>query len=231
MDSPIIPSFPNEPVSIDNSKTISFVLSVSPSEKLKGASTLGSDINEQERRYRTVKAITLHWHGEKFDSDPYGPAREAAELLAALSKWGWQTEDYYIMADDPAEKTAKFLTDCTRASQSDELLVVYYVGHGRESSKEPTPQPFGVARQGSSPSDDASIDWPVIRSVLEAAQCDVVMFLNCCHGADAWVSRNLEEDGFKGPPGKVMVCLTVHDLSMRKSVANATSLEYPFCYY
>lgn len=48
-------------------------------------------------------------------------------------------------------------------------------------------------------SDDANIDWPV------------VMLLNCCYGANAWVSRNLEEDGFKSLPGKVMVCLTAYD--------------------
>ncbi|KAF3059805.1 hypothetical protein GL218_05012 [Daldinia childiae] len=108
------------------------------------------------------------------------------------------------MPDDPAEKTANILRGWTRESNFDELLVVYYVGDGSRSSRGPVPQPFRVARRDSSGNFDASIDWPVIHSVLEAAQCDIVMFLNCCHGADAWVSRNLEEDGFKGPPNKVM---------------------------
>lgn len=103
------------------------------------------------------------------------------------------------MTDDPVEKTTEFLKDWTRVLQSDELLVVYYVSHGHRSSRRPTPRPFGVARRGGSRSDDANIDWPV------------VMLLNCCYGANAWVSRNLEEDGFKSLPGKVMVCLTAYD--------------------
>ncbi|KAI2777894.1 hypothetical protein F4815DRAFT_447903 [Daldinia loculata] len=104
------------------------------------------------------------------------------------------------MTDDPVEKNTEFLKDWTRVSQSDELLVVYYVSHGRRSSRRPTPRPFGVARRGGSRSDDANIDWPVVRPVLKATQCDIVMLLNCCYGANAWVSRNLEEDGFKSLP-------------------------------
>ncbi|KAI0850268.1 hypothetical protein F5Y00DRAFT_35683 [Daldinia vernicosa] len=186
--------------------------------------------NEARRRYRTIKAIVLHWDGEPLDNGAYGPAQEAAKLVNTLSKWGWQTEDYWIMPDNPVEKTAKFLRDWTRASQPDELLVVYYVGHGRRSSREPTPQPFRITRGGNRRGDDAIIDWPVIRSVLEAARCDIVMFLNCCYGADAWLSRNLEEDGFKGPSGKVMVCLSAYNFTMRTLVANVTLPVYPCCY-
>lgn len=50
---------------------------------------LGSDTNELERKYCTIKAIILHWHGEKLDNGHYGPAHEATKLVTTLSEWGW----------------------------------------------------------------------------------------------------------------------------------------------
>ncbi|KAK6953157.1 hypothetical protein Daesc_005457 [Daldinia eschscholtzii] len=196
-----------QPTIIEGSNAVSLALSVPQTGNQEETSVLGLDTSQLERRYCSIKAVVLHWYGEDLDKGYYGPAHEATKLAKTLADWGWQTEDHFIMPDDPVKKTAKFLRGLTRESKSDELLVVYYVGHGRRSSRKPTPQPFSVARRGSSCGNDASIDWPIIRSVLEGAKCDVVMFLNCCYGADAWVSRNLQRDGFKGPPGKVMCIL------------------------
>ncbi|KAI1803543.1 hypothetical protein F4811DRAFT_524523 [Daldinia bambusicola] len=192
--------FAEQSIVIDGSETISVALSTSQSINQEESSILGLDPSQLERKYRTIKAVVLHWHGEALDQNPYGPLHEATKLAETLADWGWPTEDYSIMPNDPVRKTAGFLRELTRASLPDELLVIYYVGHGRRSSTWPLPQPFRVARRGSSRSGDASIDWPVIRTILEAAECDVVIFLNCCHGADAWVSRNLQRDRFRGPP-------------------------------
>ncbi|OTB17739.1 hypothetical protein K445DRAFT_261991 [Daldinia sp. EC12] len=200
MDSPILKSLVETSIIIDGLEEMPLASSASRPGNQEELSLLGPETSQLGRRYRTIKAIVIHWHGEALDEGNYGPAHEATKLAKTLADWGWQTEDYSIMPDNPVRETAKFLRDLTRASKSDELLVVYYVGHGRRSSIRPVPRPFRVARRGSSRGDDASIDWPIIRSVLEAAKCDVVMFLNCCHGADAWVSRNLQRDGFKGPP-------------------------------
>ncbi|KAI1479578.1 hypothetical protein F4774DRAFT_381419 [Daldinia eschscholtzii] len=204
MDFPTMESVIKQPTIIEGSNAISLALSAPQTGNQEETSVLGLDTNQLEKRYCTIKAVVLHWYGEHLDKGYYGPAHEATKLTKTLADWGWQTEDHFIMPDNPVRKTAKFLRGLTRASKSDELLVVYYVGHGYRSSRKSTPQPFRVGRQDSPGSDDASIDWPIIRSVLEAAKCDVLMFLNCCHGADAWVSRNLQRDGFKGPPGKAM---------------------------
>ncbi|KAI0161000.1 hypothetical protein GGR52DRAFT_562502 [Hypoxylon sp. FL1284] len=158
------------------------------------------------RRYRTIKTLTLHWQDEALDHCAYGPAREARMLAKTFAEWGWQTEDYIIPVNNPAESIREFLKSKTDDSGGDELLIVYYVGHGFKSHQGPLSRPFAVGTQGHSSTDPVVLEWPVIRSVLEAAQSDVVMFLNCCHAADSWVSRNLEHDEYIGPTGKVMVC-------------------------
>lgn len=172
------------------------------------------------RKYVKIKIITLHWQGEVLDDLPYGPAEEAKMLTETFANWGWQTEDYMIPLEKTVERTKSFLRDAVKGSNSDELLVVYYVGHGGSYSKGPTSQSFVVGRQGSSDADVVVLEWPVIRSVLEAAPCDVVMFLNCCHGAEAWVSRNLEQDKYIGPDGKLMVCLFLMNHAFGKLLAN-----------
>lgn len=151
-------------------------------------------------KYSAIKTLTLHWEGEILDNLPYGPAEEATMLTTTFANWRWKAEDYVIPLEDPAGSTEDFLRRMTEKSQRDELLVVYYVGHGGNS------QPFMVARQGSEASEEVLLEWSAIHSVLEAADCDVAIFLNCCHGANASVSCDLDGKGFAGPAGKAMVC-------------------------
>ncbi|KAI2617341.1 hypothetical protein GGS26DRAFT_576928 [Hypomontagnella submonticulosa] len=196
------------------------------------ASTLGADIHSPRSEYSGVKSLILHWQEvPNSNGGSYGPAQEAEKMKETFANLGWRTEDFVIPLDDSSSRTSKFLKTWVDTAGHKELLVVYYVGHGCRSSKGPTPWPFGIAAHESH---NAIIDWPAIRSILEAAQGDVVVFLNCCHGADAWTSRDLRCDKFKGRSGKVMVCLhepspdtaSQHDLNSASSqLLSKTSLR------
>ncbi|KAI1390287.1 uncharacterized protein F4822DRAFT_401447 [Hypoxylon trugodes] len=170
-----------------------------------------SPFNKCGRSYRAIKALILYWEGDSLNYEPYGPMLEAIALQTAFNGWGWPAEIYEIPFNDPVARTRKFLKKQTGNTGSDELLLVYYVGHGNRSSQG---QPFSIYRDRPVDVDDI-VEWPVIRSVLEAAKCDVVMFLYCCHGADAWVSRNLVRDKYIGPCGKIMVYFLVCCSSLR----------------
>ncbi|KAI9151306.1 hypothetical protein HJFPF1_08508 [Paramyrothecium foliicola] len=159
------------------------------------------------KTYSKIYAIVLHWENEYLDSKGYGPAQEAKKLVKACLKWGWHAKEYVIPNFDSLNRINEFLTDLTSNMTGSELLLCYYVGHGGKSSNGPAGKPFHIAQMSSKYHVNATIDWPIIRAVLEAAQCDVAMLLNCCHGEDAWVSRKLEHDKFTGPPGKIMCIL------------------------
>ncbi|KAH7407907.1 hypothetical protein BKA64DRAFT_706308 [Cadophora sp. MPI-SDFR-AT-0126] len=132
--------------------------------------------NKGRSRYKDVQVLLLRW-----EQDTMGVQYELDDLAAAFAEsYGFKTETWLIPSAQPhlalMGKAFKMVQDF---GTKDNLLIVYYAGHGgMNSSRQPL---WTCTGEPSSP----YLQWYAIQTIFEQAEADVLLLLDCCAAASS----------------------------------------------
>ncbi|KAL8791586.1 MAG: hypothetical protein Q9195_005850 [Heterodermia aff. obscurata] len=132
--------------------------------------------NRGVSRYKEVHALLLSW-----EDDNLGVVDEVKELGDVFrSLYGFTTETWKIPSkrshNSLAAKILGFLDD---HESKDNLLIVYYGGHGEMNDDRQCV--WSCTERGDSP----EVQWYGLQTMLEQAKSDVLILLDCCAAASS----------------------------------------------
>ncbi|KAL8992322.1 MAG: hypothetical protein Q9169_007189 [Polycauliona sp. 2 TL-2023] len=112
-------------------------------------------------RYSAVYVLLLYW-----EDDDLGVVDEIDDLEAVFRDiYGYTVDKWKIPSNNPHNDLAFEIISALRQLQSpDKLFIVYYGGHA-PSNRQP-----GAAK----------LQWSSLQTMLEEAECDVLVLLDCC---------------------------------------------------
>ncbi|KAK0106924.1 hypothetical protein ONS95_003640 [Cadophora gregata] len=132
--------------------------------------------NKGRSRYENVQVLLLRW-----EQDTMGVQYELDDLAAAFAKgYGFKTETWLIPSTQPhLALMGKAFNIVQDFGVKDNLLIVYYAGHGgMNSSRQPL---WTCTGDPSSP----YLQWYAIQTIFEQAEADVLLLLDCCAAASS----------------------------------------------
>ncbi|PVH80663.1 hypothetical protein DL98DRAFT_588255 [Cadophora sp. DSE1049] len=132
--------------------------------------------NKGRSRYKDVQVLLLRW-----EQDTMGVQYELDDLAAAFAEsYGFKTETWLIPSSQPhlalMGKAFKMVQDF---GMKDNLLIVYYAGHGGMNSSR---QPLWTCTGGPN---SPYLQWYAIQIIFEQAEADVLLLLDCCAAASS----------------------------------------------
>lgn len=127
-------------------------------------------------RYDNVHVLLLNW-----EEDLLGVSVEIAELRDVFrNTYHYDTEEWHIPSNRSHNSLVKRITEFLEACEDRKnLLIVYYAGHGRLNDDR---QLVGACH--ATPS-SPTMKWLGIQNMLEQAESDVLILLDCCAGASS----------------------------------------------
>ncbi|KAH7400228.1 hypothetical protein BKA64DRAFT_477638 [Cadophora sp. MPI-SDFR-AT-0126] len=142
--------------------------------------------NEKTSRYSSVTVLVLSWQ----DEDPHLPVHlEIAELVHVFKDvYQYDVEEWKIPTQNPHLAVNRKIMDFVEPAPNDRehLKIMYYAGHGRltkTKSLEWTSRRFNPRLD--SHSGLQSVQWSSIQVLLEQAENDVLILLDCCAAGTA----------------------------------------------
>ncbi|KAI4101664.1 MAG: hypothetical protein LQ345_007406, partial [Seirophora villosa] len=165
---------------------------------VKDVETLGRVLNHAlcaafpkttQSRYKHVRVLLLSW-----GDDDLGVATEIAELQRVFdSSYHFQTYHWRIPSHRSHNALVRQVMQLLDESESrDELLIVYYGGHGKMNEDRQcvwiwyvkqhplVPGPPLIDSPSSQQANAATLQWSSIQTMLEEADSDVLILLDCC---------------------------------------------------
>ncbi|KAN0095444.1 hypothetical protein V8E51_016155 [Hyaloscypha variabilis] len=130
--------------------------------------------NKGRSRYENVHVLLLRW-----EEDSMGVQYELDDLAKSFgTTYGYATETWLIPSVKShfalMEKALQVVRDFGKA---DNLLIVYYAGHGH----------MNASRQAmwscTSDTTKGSISWHAVQTLFEQADSDILLLLDCCAAA------------------------------------------------
>ncbi|KAI1208289.1 uncharacterized protein F4807DRAFT_158691 [Annulohypoxylon truncatum] len=135
----------------------------------------------RKQGYSSVHALLLSW--EEGDATFGENVRDVALLFQ--ESLNYLVLPYKIPSDDSQRRlnlyVAQFLS---QYGGGDNLIVVYYAGHGAPSPSKLSDCQWAALGEGG-----PMLDWSSIQPQFLGADCDVVMFLDCCYAGQAARAR------------------------------------------
>ncbi|KAH9211957.1 hypothetical protein DL95DRAFT_509849, partial [Leptodontidium sp. 2 PMI_412] len=138
--------------------------------------------NISTSRYTSVSVLMIMWE----DEDPYLPVSiEIAKLDDIFQRlYGFETEVWRFPGQKSHAKVNRKILDLAdvEGNPSEHLLIVYYAGHGLLT----TERLLAWTSRATSQDDKCPIvQWSAIQKVLEQAESDALILLDCCHAGTA----------------------------------------------
>ncbi|KAI4128143.1 MAG: hypothetical protein LQ338_002880 [Usnochroma carphineum] len=127
-------------------------------------------------RYRNANVLLLSW-----ENDDLGVATEVDELDEIFRDvYRYQTDQWRIPSNKSHNALVRRIMQALEKAESvDELLVVYYGGHGYMNEDR---QCVWLCNQQP---EAATLQWSSIQTMLEEADSDVLILLDCCAAASS----------------------------------------------
>lgn len=137
------------------------------------AAAFPNEFPREGSRYDKVYVLFLSWEG-----DLLGVSREIAELRDVFRhSYHYNTEEWHIpnirSHNSLVQRISEFLEDY---EDRENLLIVYYAGHGCLNDDR---QLVGACHA------TPTMKWLGIQNMLEQAESDVLILLDCCAGASS----------------------------------------------
>ncbi|ETS80329.1 hypothetical protein PFICI_07858 [Pestalotiopsis fici W106-1] len=172
-------------------------------DALKSAADRVSTSHHSGHKYASMHALLLSWEG-----DDLGVGTEVANLGDVLSnQYAFDVRQWEIPMKKSTIKLTKLIVDWTEEyEREDNLLLVYYGGHGRMDSSR---QAIWSNRRNR---DElyAEVKWSGCEEVLHESISDTLFLLDCCHAGSSisqalkGFSETIAASGFEyiaPPPG------------------------------
>ncbi|KAI1087994.1 hypothetical protein F5B19DRAFT_473283 [Rostrohypoxylon terebratum] len=159
--------------------------------------------------YSDITVLLLIW--EEDDIGVIGEVNELANLF--IGKFGYNVHVYRIPSEKSLHSLSRFIMDSVERCGEDQLLIVYYGGHGERNDPDPRIKgPFNLAakKQGG-----PELSWDAIQPYLFDATCDIIMILDCCYAGQALRARHIHR----------IECLCAVDKEQMTAKGNTTT--YP----
>ncbi|KAG4431353.1 hypothetical protein IFR05_013167 [Cadophora sp. M221] len=140
--------------------------------------------------YNGIRAVIISW--DEDDLDIYG---ELLGLEVAFKSLNFTSTKMFLIPnqDSFGALLVELQAQKLKASAEGSLLVVYYGGHGQLSSNRRLR--LRANREPKSP----SLDWISIQTLLECADVNVFLILDCCN-ASATASSFEQDPEFRPDP-------------------------------
>ncbi|KAI4086917.1 MAG: hypothetical protein LQ344_007182 [Seirophora lacunosa] len=142
-------------------------------DHVKDVETLGKILNQAttQSRYKHVHVLLLSW-----EDDDLGVATEIAELQRVFDfSYRFQTSHWRIPSHKSHNALVRQVMQLLDESESrDKLLIVYYGGHGKMNEDRKC---VWICNQEANA---ATLQWSSIQTMLEEADSDVLILLDCC---------------------------------------------------
>ncbi|KAH7327414.1 hypothetical protein BKA65DRAFT_554973 [Rhexocercosporidium sp. MPI-PUGE-AT-0058] len=137
--------------------------------------------NERTSRYTCVTVLMISWQ----DEDPRLPVSlEIAELIRVFTDiYHYDVEEFKIPALNPHYALNRKIMGFVEPAPNDKehLKIVYYAGHGRLTKTRLLEWTSGRDKPRSHPqSRIPSVQWSGIQVLLEQAESDALILLDCC---------------------------------------------------
>ncbi|KAF8866141.1 hypothetical protein BDZ45DRAFT_333428 [Acephala macrosclerotiorum] len=142
--------------------------------------------NTSKTRYKKVSVLMLCWD----DEDPNLPVSDEIKRLDDVFKnnFGFDTNVWKIPGRNSHAKLTQRILDLidTEDDPKDHLFIVYYGGHAKLTHDRLLSwTSWRVNRDKKYP----TVQWSGVQNVLEQAESDVLILLDCCHAATATTSE------------------------------------------
>ena len=142
--------------------------------------------NSSKSRYSAVHVLLLSW-----EDDDLKVNVEVDQLQNTFEKWyGFNVSNKKIPSEKAHSALGRVIRDFSeRLGQGDNLLIVYYGGHGYLNESR---QPIWLCNQQP---DSPSVKWFAHQTDLEEVEADTLILLDCCHagGSDGDVAKGTKE--------------------------------------
>ncbi|KAI1083596.1 hypothetical protein F5B20DRAFT_527674 [Whalleya microplaca] len=146
------------------------------------------------RQYERVTMLLLYFEGSDLNCEP-----EIDELERLFcGSLGFEAKRYKIPSKNAhhhlSVRVAEFIKEF---SHEDNLLIVYYGGHGEWTDPSRTTCHWAAQNSGG-----PTLDWSKIQPQLVTAGCDVAIILDCCYAGQAVRHRTSHKVEFLGAANK-----------------------------
>ncbi|KAI1501492.1 hypothetical protein F5X99DRAFT_382696 [Biscogniauxia marginata] len=137
----------------------------------------------RKQRYSSVNVLVMIW--ENCDNPVFASdAEEIGRMFQA--EFRYNVHHYKIPFSEMAQRSlgayvGRFVEDFGGEGN---LIIVYYGGHGCQQRPKETSYEWSALIKGGH-----TLDWASIQPLLFAAQCDVVILLDCCYAGQAVRTR------------------------------------------
>ncbi|TVY21098.1 hypothetical protein LARI1_G001967 [Lachnellula arida] len=133
------------------------------------------------QRYSAVNVLLLSWKDSDLDcADEVNALGRMFEEHFNYSVW-----PYLLPSEDSQSKLALLVAQfLSRFGGPDKLILVYYGGHGGPPVSTKSPCTWAALVTGG-----PTVDWSIIQPLFFGAECDVVIFLDCCYAGQAVRAR------------------------------------------
>ncbi|KAK4199235.1 hypothetical protein QBC40DRAFT_297790 [Triangularia verruculosa] len=164
------------------------------------------------QRYKSVNVLILLW--EDLEPEDAIISAQASDIKALFSEqFNYAIHTYEIPSQDSQSRLNLFVAQFVHCyGREDNLIIVYYGGHGYQPSKDDkSTYLWAATAKGGSP----TVDWSLIQPQFMGAGCDVALFLDCCHAGQAARGQS--------PYSIELLAATVHDSWTPKGNRNWSS--------
>ncbi|KAL2048673.1 hypothetical protein N7G274_000585 [Stereocaulon virgatum] len=134
---------------------------------------------DERPRYQEIHVLLISW-----EDDNLGVVKEISELREVFQKtYCYSTKEFQIPSHKSHNALAKQILEFVDEPESKEsLLIVYYGGHGyMNDDRQCIWSCTGEA-------DSATVKWFGLQTMLEQAQSDILILLDCCAAASSTTS-------------------------------------------
>ncbi|KAI1824727.1 hypothetical protein F4861DRAFT_504547 [Xylaria intraflava] len=156
-----------------------------PSPPVDHEATIKSELKRyqplRKHRYAAVTVLVLTWKA----GDP-NFAKDAADIAQMFkTSFNYNICHYEIPSDNSQASLNLRVSQCIQYfGAEDNLIIVYYGGHGGPSAVEDTTYTWAAQNVGG-----PTLDWSIIQPQFLGAKCDVVILLDCCYAGQAVRAR------------------------------------------
>ncbi|KAL9060158.1 MAG: hypothetical protein Q9162_000772 [Coniocarpon cinnabarinum] len=153
------------------------------------------------RKYSGVVVLLIRWEHDDLDTET--EINDLEQLFR--NAYHYRTERYLIPSiDSTTELEQRLLSFRTTYDTGDNLLLLYYGGHG---SLEPGKQNAGRSVWHARANGPEKLVWSNLQGVLERAKSDVVFILDCCYASSATTSAGSKEGLWACNSGLPITCV------------------------
>ncbi|KAL8754111.1 MAG: hypothetical protein Q9199_004578 [Rusavskia elegans] len=145
--------------------------------KTEFSAALGHYQPQRTKYYNAVTVLMLLWQ-----DDDLGCLAEVKQFSASLqSHFGYKVQLFFIPSIRPEASLCRAISDFLYDyGSSGNLVMLFYAGHGDPDLGGERQAVWAALKTGG-----PTVRWHLIQPIVEAAECDVLIILDCCFAGQA----------------------------------------------